>query len=93
MMFSAGRHNQIKENADKQLSSKYEIQVLKLSNTHVQIFGISECYEDHTLKHYILKQNANIFSIISNKKTQRCISVIVPSGYGNFSVNTFLVFI
>lgn len=63
--------NKLKAIADKELSDKYDIHLLKSSHPHIRIVGMSECYDEDTLKNCLFKQNPNIFSVNSVVKFVR----------------------
>lgn len=52
----------LKDIAQKELSSKYDVRVLKSARPQVRIVGMGTCYSDCELKNYLVKQNPQVFS-------------------------------
>lgn len=54
--------SELQKLAEDELSSKYDVYRLKSVHPQIRIVGMSECYDNETLIHFLLKQNSDIFS-------------------------------
>lgn len=56
----------LKATVEKELSSRYEVHLLKTAHHQVRVVGVSESYNNDTIKQLLIKQNSDIFSSISD---------------------------